>query len=72
MRGQNVSEAKRNFSLPPFTIARITKNTDAQIIGPYRKLPGSFDPNREHEVYKFYTNKEIGEIIEKVKKMMAN
>jgi hypothetical protein len=71
-KGQNVSEANRNYYLPPFTITRVTKNTEAQIIGPYRKLPGSFDPNREHEVYKFYTNKEIAEIIDKVKKMMAN
>jgi hypothetical protein len=72
MKGQNVSEAKRNYSLPPFSIARITKNTNAQIVGPYRKLPGSFDPSKEHEVYKFYTNKEIADIIEKVKKNMAN
>ncbi|HUQ67361.1 MAG TPA: hypothetical protein VM101_14455 [Flavitalea sp.] len=71
MKGQGVSEAKRNYSIPPMTIAKITKNTDAQIIGPFRKIPGSFDPSREHEVYKFNTNKEISEIIEKVKKNMA-
>ena len=54
------------------SIAKITKNTDAQIIGPFRKIPGSFDPSKEHEVYKFFTNKEISDIIEKVKKNMAN
>src|SRR5215210_671424 len=27
MKGQGVSEAKRNYSLPPMTIAKITKNT---------------------------------------------
>ena len=71
MKGQGVSEAKRNYSIAPMTIAKITKNTDAQIIGPYRKIPGSFDPSKEHEVYKFFTNKEIADIIEKVKKNMA-
>ena len=71
MKGQGVSEAKRNYSIAPMTMAKITKNTDAQIIGPYRKIPGSFDPSREHEVYKFFTNKEIADIIEKVKKNMA-
>jgi hypothetical protein len=58
--------------LPPLSIAHITKNTGAQIIGPYRKVPGSFDPSLEHEVYKFYTTKEVADIIEKVKKMLAN
>ena len=71
MKGQGVSEAKRNYSIPPMTIAKITKNTNAEIIGPYRKIPGSFDPSKEHEVYKFMTNKELLEVIEKVKKNMA-
>ena len=53
LKGQGVSEAKRNYSIPPMTIAKITGNTEAQIIGPYRKIPGSFDPSKEHEVYKF-------------------
>lgn len=71
MKGQGVSEAKRNYSIPPMSMAKITNNTNAEIVGPYRKLPGSFDPSKEHEVYKFFTNKEISDIIEKVKKNMA-
>lgn len=70
--GQNITEAGRNFNLPPLSVALITKNTSAQIIGPYRKIPGSFDPSIEHEVYKFYTTKEVMDIIDKVKKMLAN
>lgn len=70
--GQNITEAGRNFNLPPLSIALITKNTSAQIIGPYRKIPDSFDPSIEHEVYKFYTTKEVMDIIDKVKKMLAN
>lgn len=69
MKGTNVSEKSRNFNLPPFTIARLTGNTDAEVIGPYLRLPGSFDPSREHEVYKFYTNKEIADIIAKSSEM---
>ncbi len=65
MIGYNVSKEARNFNIPPFTIAKITDNTDAQIIGPYVKIPRSFDPNVEHEVYKFYTTKEIWDMIMK-------
>jgi hypothetical protein len=71
LKGQGVSEAKRNYSIPPMSVAKITTNVDAEIIGPYRKIPGSFDPSKEHEVYKFFTNKEIADIIEKVKKNMT-
>jgi hypothetical protein len=72
MNGTNVSEAARNYNIPPMSIARISANSEAQIIGPFRKLPGSFDPSKEHEIYKFYTNKEIAEIITNVKKMLSN
>jgi hypothetical protein len=70
MQGTNVSEKSRNYNIPPFTIARITRNINAQIIGPYLKLPASFDPSTEHEVYKFYTNKEIMDILVKSAKMV--
>ena len=71
MKGENVSAEKRNYSLPPFSIAKISANTEAQIIGPYRQIPGAFDPSKEHEVYKFYTNKELADIVSKVKKNMS-
>ena len=69
MSGVNVDEASKNYHIVPLQLTRITANTEAQIIGPYLKMPGSFDPSREHEVYKFYTNKEMAEIIEKIKPM---
>lgn len=72
MNGQNVSDAARNYNVPPMKIIKVSGNTQAQIVGPFRKLPGSFDPSKEHEVYKFYTNKEVAEIIANVKKMLAN
>ena len=70
MRGENVSEKARNYNIPPFAIAKITDNTNAQIIGPFVKIPGSFDPSQKHEVYKFYTNREIMEILQKSSKMV--
>lgn len=72
MQGSNVSEAARNYNIPPSTIAKISPNTNAQVVGPYRKIPGSFDPSQEHEVYKFYTNKEVAEIISNVNRMLKN
>ncbi|MBL7697246.1 MAG: hypothetical protein JNK79_03780 [Chitinophagaceae bacterium] len=71
MKGQNVSPEKRNYSIPPMSIAKISNNTSAEIIGPHRRLPGSLDPSKEHEVYKFYTNKEIADIISKVKQNLG-
>lgn len=68
--GQNVAAATRNYNLPPFTIAKITDNKEAEIIGPYVSMPGSFDPTKEHEIYKFYTNKEMAEIIQKLSGMV--
>lgn len=72
MQGTNVNAASRNYNVPPMTISKISANTNAQIIGPFRKLPGSFDPSKEHEIYKFYTNKEVAEIVANVKKMLSN
>jgi len=67
--GSNVSEAKRNFCIPPKQIRKITDNTNAQVIGPYLKMPSSFEGGKEHEIYKFSTNKEIRETIDKLKKL---
>jgi regulatory protein YycI of two-component signal transduction system YycFG len=72
MKGTNVSEAAKNYNIPPMSIARISQNSNAQIIGPFRKIPGSFDPSKEHEIYKFYTNKEVAEIIANVRKMLSD
>ena len=65
MKGTNVSAAAKNYNLPPNTIAKITDNVNAEIIGPYLSMPRSFDPSTQHEVYKFYTNRELMEIVEK-------
>ena len=70
MVGSNVNAANRNFFLPPGQIAKITTNTNAQVIGPYLKVPTSFEGGKEHEIYKFSTNKEINELIQKLRPVM--
>jgi hypothetical protein len=69
MAGKNVSEAKRNFFIPPNQLRRITANDQAQVVGPYLRMPGSFAGTPE--VYKFYTNSEVRETIAKLEKMVA-
>jgi hypothetical protein len=70
MAGINANSANRNFFIPPNQIAKVTANTAAQIIGPYKKVPGSFEGGKEHEIYKFYTNKEMHEIVDRLSKMV--
>lgn len=69
MTGANATAANRNYCIPPGKMALITGNTNAQVIGPYLKMPGSFEGGKEYELYKFYTNKEVRETIEKLKKL---
>jgi hypothetical protein len=70
-KGTNVNSEKRNFFIPPGQVSRISTNGQAQVVGPYLKMPASFESGKEHEVYKFYTNKEVYEIIDKLKPMVA-
>jgi hypothetical protein len=72
MAGSNVNAANRNFFLPPGQVAKITTNTDAQVIGPYLRMPTTFEGGKEHEIYKFYTNKEVLEIVQKIKPVMSS
>jgi len=68
--GTNANSTNRNFFIPPNQIAKVTANTGAQIIGPYKRVPGSFEGGKEHEIYKFYTNKEMHEIVDNLSKMV--
>ncbi len=69
MAGANVNATNRNFCIAPGKLTMITANTDAQIIGPYLKMPASFEGGKEYEIYKFSTNKEIMEVVDKLKKL---
>ncbi|MFM9907777.1 MAG: hypothetical protein ACKVOW_00440 [Chitinophagaceae bacterium] len=69
MAGANVNATNRNFCIAPGKLTMITLNTEAQIIGPYLKMPASFEGGKEYEIYKFSTNKEIMEVVDKLKKL---
>lgn len=69
MAGANVSAANRNYCIAPNKLAKISSNLNADIIGPYLKMPSSFEGGKEYEIYKFSTNKEMMEVVEKLRKL---
>ena len=71
-KGLNVKKEKRNFFIPPYQVAKISENSKAEVVGPYLKMPESFKPGKEYEMYKFYTNKEVYEIIGKLRPMAVD
>jgi len=65
--GKNVSVANRNFYILPNQAVWVTKNVDAEIVGPYHKMTSAASKNGEApEVYRFYSIKEIRETIGKL------
>lgn len=69
MIAYNVADSNKQYNIPPNTIKKFTNNTEAEVFGPYRPLPPSFNPALDHEIYKFYTNKEIWDLILKLHRM---
>jgi hypothetical protein len=67
--GSNVTPAAKNYFIPPSKIGRISANTKARVFGPYTTVPSGFDAGSVPELYKFYTNPEIREIINKISPM---
>jgi hypothetical protein len=66
---QNVSDANRNYFILPGKIARITSEGRAKVFGPYTTIPGSFDAGSAPEIYKFYSIREVREIVGNLQKM---
>lgn len=65
--GKNVTEANRNFFILPNKAAKISANTDAMIVGPYHRMTSAETINgKAPEVYRFYSIKEIREMIVKL------
>jgi hypothetical protein len=67
--GQNVSDANRNYFILPGKIVKITSQTQARVFGPFTTIPGSFDAGSVPEIYKFYSIKEVREIVGNMQKM---
>lgn len=69
--GKNIN-FKTNFIVLPNQLLKISSNKDAQVFGPFRKIPAELEvgeDNKEPEIYKFYTNMEIRELIGRLKKL---
>ncbi|MBA4140503.1 MAG: hypothetical protein H0X70_08365 [Segetibacter sp.] len=69
--GANV-KAGRSYLILPNQLIKITDNKGAKVFGPFTKIPGSLDADEKGkapELYKFYTNTEMRELIANLKKM---
>ena len=71
--GQNTNVTNHTFFIPPNTAAKITANTDATIVGPYHGMTSIEQKgNKEPEVYRFYSVKEVRETIGKLQKLTGS
>lgn len=71
-KGTNVNKERRNYFIPPYQVAKISSNSNAEVVGPYLKMPESFKPGKDYEMYKFHTNKEVYEIINRLRPMTGD
>jgi hypothetical protein len=73
MVGTGVTDAKKNYFIPPMQITKITTDQNAIIRGAFRGIPASIEPidGKVPEVYKFITNKDARETLDRLKKMMT-
>lgn len=70
-QGQNVSEVNQNYFIVPGKAVRLTTETKAKVFGPFTTIPSSFDAGSVPAIYKFYSMKEMREIIANLDKMMT-
>lgn len=69
--GANV-KAGSSYLILPNQLIKITDNKGVKVFGPFTKIPGSLDADengKAPELYKFYTNTEMRELIANLKKM---
>jgi len=71
VRGENVSAANRNFFILPNHIQKISVNAESKVFGPYTTIPSAFDAGQAPEIYKFYSIKELHEVLGKMSIMMG-
>jgi len=71
VEGQNVSEANGNYFITPGKAVKITGETKAKVFGPFTKVSSSFDAGSVPAIYKFYSIKEMHEIIANLDKMLT-
>jgi hypothetical protein len=71
IQGQNVSEANQNYFITPGKAVKITDETKAKVFGPFTTIPGAFDAGSVPAIYKFYSMKEMREIVGRLENMMT-
>lgn len=70
--GSNISPGGHNYILLPHQLKKISDNPDAKVFGPFTKIPGTLEADKNGkapEIYKFYTNTEMRDLISSFKKM---
>jgi hypothetical protein len=73
MVGANVSASKRNFFLAPQELKLISATDNAILVGPFKGMPASLQPDNKGnipEVYKFVSNKDARETLERLEKLL--
>lgn len=69
VKGENVSAANRNFFILPNHIQKISSEAQSKAFGPFTTIPSSFDAGSVPEIYKFYSIREVQELINKLNGM---
>ena len=68
--GANTNAGNKTFFVPPYTAAKITDNEDAFFVGPYHRMTSiAKEGDKDPEVYRFYSVREIRETIGKLEKL---
>ena len=71
MEGQNISEANQNYFIAPEKAVKITNEINSKVFGPFTTVSSSFDAGSVPAIYKFYSMKEMREIVGKLEKMVG-
>jgi hypothetical protein len=71
VQDQNVSDANQNYFIAPGKIVKIGTETQAKVFGPFTTVPGGFDAGSVPAIYKFYSMKEMREIIANLQKLTS-
>ncbi|MCW3113584.1 MAG: hypothetical protein JWR18_1980 [Segetibacter sp.] len=69
--GANVSFGGHNYFILPNQLIKISPNMEAKVYGPFTKIPRSIEADKDGkapEMYKFYTNTEMRDLITKLTK----
>lgn len=69
--GVNISSSGHNYMILPNQLKKISANTEAKAFGPFTNIPATLEADKNGkapEIYKFYTNGEIRQLVVTLKK----